>query len=100
MTSSCDISFPPPNAYLVSHHTHLSEQPVSRTNTHGLPTCEDSPWTLKNISVMRIAVVHELHQIVRAIRYRVVRQTGHEEFSIALRGPSAVEYRENSPVPL
>src|SRR5438552_17054898 len=53
-TWSSGISLPPAYEYFVSQYTHRSEQPVRRTNTHGLPACVDSPWIEKKISVMRI----------------------------------------------
>ena len=43
-TSSTDILRPPVNAYGVSHHPQRRSHAASRTNTHGRPTCVDSPW--------------------------------------------------------
>jgi hypothetical protein len=37
----------------VSHHTHRSEQPVSRMNAQGKPARVDSPWIDRKISVTR-----------------------------------------------
>ncbi len=35
---------PPVKAYGVSHHVQRRLHAASRTNTHGRPTCVDSPW--------------------------------------------------------
>jgi len=47
------MTSPPEKAYAVSHQTHRSAQPVSRTNAHGNPAREDSPWIERKISVTR-----------------------------------------------
>ena len=39
--------------------TGLIGQPVNRTNEHGRPACDDSPWIDKNISVMRRSIRNE-----------------------------------------
>ena len=87
----------------MSHQTHRKEHPVSRTKTHGLPTCEDSPCTEKKISVMRIAsggtaFLHEIHQVLNIPRDRVVWQARHEKLSVSLRTQTAVENRQNSAI--
>src|SRR5690349_24517970 len=45
---------PPVNVYSESHQVQRRLQPVRRTNTHGRPACDDSPWMEWKISVMRI----------------------------------------------
>jgi hypothetical protein len=47
---------PPVNVYSLSHHTHRMGQPVRRTNEHGRPACDDSPWIERNISVTRKSI--------------------------------------------
>src|SRR5207237_10483038 len=54
MIASRGIRSPPVKVYSESHHRQRRLHPVSRTNAHGRPACDDSPWMLWKISVMRI----------------------------------------------
>src|ERR1700682_1925110 len=54
MIASSDIFSPPVKVYSESHHRQRRLHPVRRTKTHGLPACDDSPWTGWKISVRRI----------------------------------------------
>src|SRR5712692_6565635 len=53
MIASRGIRSPPVKVYSESHHRQRRLHPVSRTNTHGRPACDDSPWMEWKISVTR-----------------------------------------------
>src|SRR5438105_3561883 len=68
--SSTLIDSPPVNVYSESHQWQRRLQPVSRTNAHGRPACDDSPWMEWKISVTRIMFLQFMLSAAKHLRQR------------------------------